>query len=102
PATPSTAVGPSADVVRYGISLAAAGDVNGDGYDDIVIGTDVGSATAYVHYGTPAGLVPGRSLTVLTGGPTSAFGRWVAGAGDVNGDGYSDIIVGLHGVGQAR
>jgi hypothetical protein len=83
----------------FGGALASAGDVNGDGYDDVIVGAwanDAGGANAgraYVHYGGPvADGVADLTLTAEAAG--DAFGASVSGAGDVNGDGYDDVIVG--------
>jgi hypothetical protein len=94
----------------FGASVATAGDVNGDGYSDVIIGTfpnrGQGNAAAervYVYHGSATGLgsTPAR---IVDGGQIGAqFGLWVATAGDVNGDGFSDAIVGarLHDNGQS-
>jgi hypothetical protein len=84
---------------NFGISVSNAGDVNGDGYDDIIIGASNYSSNtgrAYIYYG---GLIMSTIANViLTGGATNNyFGRSVSTAGDVNGDGYSDVIVGAYG-----
>jgi len=73
-----------------------AGDVNGDGFDDVIIGaplydngqTDEGRA--YVYY---AGqwTVDQPAWTAESDQANAQFGYSVAGAGDVNGDGYSDV-----------
>ena len=77
----------------------AVGDVNGDGYDDILVGayfndaaaTDAGSA--YVFFGGPAAdTVADLTLTGEAAGDT--FGLSVSSAGDINGDGYADVLVG--------
>jgi hypothetical protein len=76
----------------FGMSVAGAGDLDGDGYGDVVVGAE-GANSAYVYKGSASGL--GTTPTVLTDGTTSAYlGGSVATAGDVNGDGYADIIVG--------
>ncbi len=83
----------------FGRSVAGAGDVNGDGYSDIVVGADGYSSStgiAYVYEGSASGLSSTPSAT-LAGSASSSFGSAVAGAGDVNKDGYADVIVGAYG-----
>jgi FG-GAP repeat protein len=82
-----------------GHSVAPAGDVNGDGYDDIVVGVpspkgNGGHGWAYAYYGSANGLSAEPDWMVE--GPQAAawFGRTVGGPGDVNGDGYEDVVVG--------
>ena len=81
---------------HFGEAIATAWDINGDGYDDIIIGAprygnDQGYV--YIYYGSNTGTK--ESPDNIIGGPDdSHFGTSVSGAGDVNGDGYSDIIVG--------
>jgi hypothetical protein len=95
---------------NFGFAVSAAGDVNGDGFDDMIVGAmwnDAGgpdAGRAYVYFGNPAGEAVGQ-LT-LTGKADDEFGRSVGFAGDVNADGYADVIVGapgryLDGVGRA-
>ena len=100
-------------IVRSGLSggsVSSAGDVNGDGYDDLIIGADganVGenntAGETYVVYGGPAGTVFSLARSTLDG--TNGFtvtgisqydrsGNSVSSAGDVNGDGYDDLIIG--------
>ena len=97
---------------KLGFSLAFAGDVDGDGLDDIVAGATSGDAgsynggQAYILFGQAAGsesdrdlgaaLAAGDGFVIAVGGPGSydQFGRSVAGAGDVNGDGFDDFIIG--------
>jgi Ca2+-binding RTX toxin-like protein len=72
----------------FGTSLASAGDVNGDGYSDLVIGApgaQGGAGASYVYLGSETGF---NTRVTLSGGGDS-----VASAGDFNGDGYSDIAI---------
>ncbi|MBK7756632.1 MAG: FG-GAP repeat protein [Deltaproteobacteria bacterium] len=81
---------------EFGWSVDGAGDVNGDGYNDLVVGADnlsSGNGAAYVYYGGAAG-IGSTGATTLTGSGTGFFGWTVAGAGDLNDDGYDDIAVG--------
>jgi uncharacterized repeat protein (TIGR01451 family) len=84
--------------------LAAAGDVNGDGYGDVVIGApgydngEVDEGRAYVYQGSAVGLETTAAWTVESNQTNSAFGQSVSTAGDVNGDGYADVIVGAYGL----
>ncbi len=82
---------------NFGRSVAIAGDVNGDGYADTVVGAfnhNSGAGRAYLYLGTAAGLSP-TPATVLDGeNADDDFGRRVNGAGDVNADGYDDVIIG--------
>ena len=96
-----------------GFSVSSAGDVNGDGYDDLIIGArnadPIGrnSGETYVVYGGASapgteGVLDlsmldgtnGFTLTGINGGDYS--GGSVSSAGDVNGDGYDDLIIGAH------
>lgn len=82
----------------YGSSVGCAGDVNRDGYADVVVG-DPGNGVAFLHYGGPPGatLLPPERF-----GPESGlFGASVDGAGDVDNDGYDDIICGAPRSGKA-
>lgn len=85
---------------QYGFSVATAGDINGNGVSDIVIGAptfDGGHADegkAYVYYGTPGGLSVTQNWEQEGNQGWAYYGRSVSSAGDVNGDGYSDVIIG--------
>ena len=92
---------------QTGASVASAGDVNGDGFDDIFIGADpfIGGK-AYVVFGKADGFTANFDLAGLDGsngfrlvgiGDFDQAGRTVSSAGDVNGDGFADLIVGASG-----
>ena len=81
---------------HFGYSVSGAGDVNIDGYDDLIVGArnaGGGIGRAYVYSGQTGGW-----LHVFTGEATNdEFGCSVSGAGDVNNDGILDVIVGAQG-----
>lgn len=82
----------------FGFSVSAAGDVNGDGYGDVVVGAPFSNivGSAQVLSG-----VDGSELYRFFGvAQFDGFGLSVGDAGDVNGDGYADIVVGSPGVHQ--
>jgi FG-GAP repeat protein/VCBS repeat protein len=97
-ASPTGFLDGPATSASFGISVAGAGDVNGDGYGDIVVGAygvAMYAGRAYVFLGSKTGIVAkASSILISPGGPNGQFGLSVAGAGDVNGDGYADIVVG--------
>ena len=85
------------NVAWFGISVASAGDFNGDGYPDIIIGARNAGfpGKAYIFYGGPSlHATPDVTLTGETTGSNTWFGNSVASIGDVNGDGFDDVIVG--------
>lgn len=99
PATPNWSFESNIVGVHSGASIAGAGDVNGDGYGDAVIGASANNgsviARVYLFYGSATGMAATPGWSYLNSAfPGSYFGTSVASAGDINGDGYSDIIVG--------
>ncbi len=94
---------------RSGFSVSAAGDINGDGIDDLIIGASgadpngSNSGASYVVFGDAGGLpnpinlstLNGLNGFVLNGVAASDFsGSSVSAAGDINGDGIDDLIIG--------
>ena len=86
---------------RFGSAAAGAGDVNGDGYADIIVGADhwedaaeSDEGAAWVYHGGPTGVISAPAWYHPSGQAGALFGKAVAGAGDVNGDGYADVLVG--------
>ncbi len=96
-----------------GVSVSSAGDVNGDGIDDLIVGSpgndlsgpNVKTGDAFVVFGTTAGFDPELDLSMLDG--TNGYrlsgidlvdraGWSVSNAGDVNGDGVDDLIIGAY------
>jgi hypothetical protein len=96
-----------------GSLVSSAGDINGDGFDDIIVAAPGGgtegyyipsSGATYVVFGTASGFSTALELSTLdgtngfqiTGEPYEWIGHSVSSAGDVNGDGFDDIIIGAN------
>ena len=96
-----------------GWSVASAGDVNGDGFADVIVGApnadpngNNNAGASYVVFGQASGFAANIDLSSLDGSTgfrlsgaraADSSGRSVASAGDVNGDGFADLIVGAIG-----
>jgi hypothetical protein len=100
-AAPDWATESNQDRCYYGTSVSSAGDVNGDGYADVLAGADKYDNGNYdegrvvLFSGSPAGLASTPSWTIEGNGEQVYLGSCVATAGDVNHDGYSDVLIGL-------
>ncbi|MFC1572242.1 FG-GAP-like repeat-containing protein [Candidatus Eisenbacteria bacterium] len=85
---------------RFGCSIGTAGDVNADGYDDVVIGAynytngEYHEGAAYLYLGSASGLEPTPAWSDESNQVSSVYGVSVGTAGDIDGDGYDDVLVG--------
>lgn len=99
----------SVNAGRIGNAISGAGDINGDGFDDLIIGDHLAnpnngfSGSSYVVFGKSDGFMSSVDLSTLNGSDGfiinavefgASFGFSVSGAGDVNGDGFDDVIIG--------
>ena len=86
---------------QFGVVVSGLGDVNGDGYDDFLISAPYNASAGantgrtYIYLGGP--VVDGTPDLIISGPVENAYLGPGAGAGDVNGDGYDDFLVGAWG-----
>jgi hypothetical protein len=101
PMTVHLSLAGSADA-RFGTSVSSAGDVNGDGFGDLVVGApgaSSGSGAVALYLGGAMGLSATASFTA-PGAAGGALGTTVTGAGDVDLDGYADLVAGAPAAGS--
>ena len=85
---------------EYGAALAGLGDINGDGYEDVVVGApgsliagaDQGAAYVFLGQDAPGPVIAAEDV-VPGVGPGARFGEAVAGLGDVDGDGWTELMI---------
>jgi hypothetical protein len=112
--TPITLTGDTTDNGMFGVSAAGAVDVNGDGYPDLIVGAWLGGfvddfnspfsgymlGRVYVYHGGSSGVAEPATKTItgpaLTQDSEPVFGYAVSGAGDLNNDGFGDVVVGAN------
>src|SRR5690606_6601105 len=88
---------------EYASTVAIAGDVNGDGYDDVLVGApsyDGGQnyeGRVFLYEGSSSGPSTTADWSVESNASGATFGLALAAAGDVNDDGYDDVIIGAPG-----
>jgi hypothetical protein len=90
---------------HWSLGATLAGDLDGDGFGDVVIGNHLASAAghrdvgeAYIYRGSATGLSATPSQTIASpfnGFAFVMFGLGARGIGDVNGDGYADLVIGM-------
>jgi Ca2+-binding RTX toxin-like protein len=97
-------------------SLSSAGDINGDGFSDIIIGSSgadsngqYNAGASYVVFGKAGGFSSSLNVSTLNGSNgfvinginvDDGLGGSVSSAGDVNGDGFDDLLIGTPGAGS--
>jgi hypothetical protein len=85
---------------QFGTAVGPAGDVNGDGYPDVVVGArrysdqHTWEGALFIFYGSADGLSSTPNQVFYGGQPNAQLGQSAITAGDINGDGYADVIAG--------
>jgi hypothetical protein len=85
----------------FGSAVASAGDTNGDGFSDLIVGANAATpGQVAVFYGSPMGISTSPDFTLLGESANEAFGAALAGIGDGNGDGFADVVIGVPNAGR--
>lgn len=85
---------------NFGWSVSGAGDINADGFDDIIVGAqnydngNTNEGAAFIYHGSATGINGIANIILEINSTNAAFGTSVSDAGDINNDGFDDIIVG--------
>ena len=95
----SVRIDSGSNFVELGLSTAGLGDVDGDGYDDVLVSAYIHSngeeeeGEVYLYRGSAAGLASEPSWSAQGDQVSAQFGFAVAAAGDLNNDGYGDVLI---------
>jgi hypothetical protein len=85
---------------HFGYDVCSAGDVNGDGFDDVAVGAPLSNnghyneGRVYIYHGSASGLAISPATILESNQAICQLGFAVAGGGDINNDGFDDLIVG--------
>lgn len=101
--TPAWNFEPDQAGAEFGRAIASAGDIDGDGFADVVVGSplydegQIDEGRVSVFRGIAGGLSAVPSLNLYGNQPGARFGQALAGVGDVNGDTFADVAIGAPG-----
>lgn len=98
--TPTVIIKPEQNVGNFANSIAAKGDLNSDGYDDLVVGSpnaennENNEGLVYIYYGSPDMSINSPDQVLEANIEQAGFGSVVRTSGDIDGDGFDDLLVG--------
>jgi hypothetical protein len=98
--TPAWTAEPNLQAIQFGTSVALVGDVDADGYDDVAVGAvnydggQLDEGRVYLYLGSSSGLAATEAWTAESDQRQSMYGFTMSTAGDTNGDGHADLLVG--------